>query len=46
MVEAELAKEIKKVPVIEFEIPKRIFMEHDIASGLDDSLLVEAIAFS
>jgi U3 small nucleolar RNA-associated protein 19 len=46
MLEAELSKEIKKVPIIEFEIPKKIFMEHDMASGLDNSLLVETITFS
>lgn len=29
MLEAESCKEIKKVPVIEFEIPKHIFIDPD-----------------
>ena len=45
MVEAELGKDVKKVPVIEPVIPKRIFTEHDVASGLENSLLVEIFNF-
>jgi len=41
MLEAELSKEVKKVPVIEFEIPKRIFVKQDIESGVEDSLPVK-----
>lgn len=41
MLEAELAKEVKKTPVIEFEIPKRIFLKQDAASKVEDSLLVK-----
>lgn len=41
MLEAELVKEVKKTPVIEFEIPKRIFMKHDPMSEVEDSLLVK-----
>lgn len=46
MLEAELGKDIKKVPVIEYEIPKKIFMKHDIASGVEDSLLVKLWDFN
>ncbi|RDL38521.1 Uncharacterized protein BP5553_02861 [Venustampulla echinocandica] len=46
MLEAELAKDIKKVPVIEYEIPKKIFMKQDVASGVEDSLLVKLWDFS
>ena len=34
-------KDIKKAPVIEYEIPKRIFTKHDVALGVEDSLLVK-----
>ena len=46
MLEAEYLKEVKKVPVIEFEIPKRIFLEQDAATGVEDSLLVKTVDFS
>jgi U3 small nucleolar RNA-associated protein 19 len=41
MLESELSKEVKKVPVVEFEIPKKIFLEHNVALGLEDALLVK-----
>lgn len=41
MLEAELGKDIKKAPVIEYEIPKKIFTKHEAESGLEDSLLVK-----
>jgi len=41
MLEAELDKEVKKIPVIEYEIPKKIFTKHEVDSGLEDSLLVK-----
>ncbi|KAF4625556.1 hypothetical protein G7Y89_g12612 [Cudoniella acicularis] len=46
MLEAELLKDVKKVPVIEYEIPKKIFMKHDEGSGGEDSLLVKLWDFN
>lgn len=46
MLAAELARDIKKGPEIEFEIPKRIFYEHEAESGKQDSLLVQLWDFS
>jgi U3 small nucleolar RNA-associated protein 19 len=46
MLEGELAKEVKKEPVIEFEIPKKIFMKQDVDSGVADSLLVKLWDFN
>lgn len=40
MIEAELSKDVKKLPVIEYEIPKKIFMKHE-GDGMEDSLLVK-----
>jgi U3 small nucleolar RNA-associated protein 19 len=46
MLEAENTKEVKKMPIIEYEIPKKIFMKHDVASGVEDALLVKLWDFS
>ena len=46
MLEAENAKDVKKAPVIEYEIPKKIFMEQDAGSGFEDNLLVKLWDFS
>ncbi|KAI9880321.1 MAG: hypothetical protein M1830_004200 [Pleopsidium flavum] len=46
MLDAELSKDIKKAPVIEYEIPKRIFMEHDVDAPQQDCLLVKLWDFS
>lgn len=46
MLDAELAKEVKKDPVVEFEIPKRIFLEHDVDSSQQDTLMVRMWNFS
>lgn len=46
MLEAENTKDVKKTPVIEYEIPKKIFMKHDVATGVGDSLLVKLWDFS
>ncbi len=46
MLEAENAKDVKKMPVIEYEIPKKIFMKHDAAWGVQDALLVRLWDFS
>jgi U3 small nucleolar RNA-associated protein 19 len=45
MLDAELLKEVKKVPVVEYEIPKKIFMKQG-GSGVEDSLLVKVWDFS
>lgn len=41
MLDASISKELKKIPAVEFEIPKRIFMKHDVASGIEDNLIVK-----
>lgn len=41
MLDAELGKDIKRAPEIEFQIPKRIFLKQDPASGVEDSLLTK-----
>jgi U3 small nucleolar RNA-associated protein 19 len=46
MLDAELSKEVKKPPVVEYEIPKKIFMKQDFDSGIEDSLLVKLWDFS
>ena len=46
MLEAENAKDVKKMPVIEYEIPKKIFMKNDMESGVEDSLLVKLWDFN
>ncbi|ESZ93093.1 hypothetical protein SBOR_6523 [Sclerotinia borealis F-4128] len=46
MLESELAKDVKKVPVVEYEIPKKIFMKHDVDAGLEDSPLVKLWNFN
>lgn len=45
MLDAELSKTIKKPPEIEYEIPKKIFMKHDVGSANKDSLLVNLWSF-
>ncbi|PHH88008.1 hypothetical protein CDD83_8131 [Cordyceps sp. RAO-2017] len=45
LLEAELAKDIKKAPVVEFHIPKKVFLPHEASSGMADSLLVRLIDF-
>ncbi|PMD26585.1 nucleolar complex protein-like protein [Hyaloscypha hepaticicola] len=46
MLEAENAKEVKKMPVIEYEIPKKIFVKRDASAGVEDALLVKLWDFS
>ena len=41
MLDAELSKDIRKAPEIEYEIPKKIFLKHDADTGKEDSLLVK-----
>ncbi|OBT92810.1 hypothetical protein VE01_09060 [Pseudogymnoascus verrucosus] len=45
MLDAELLKEVKKTPVVEFEIPKKIFTKQDASSEVKDSLLVKLWKF-
>ena len=46
MLNAELSKDIKKAPEIEYEIPKKIFTRYDAETGKEDSLLVQLWDFS
>ncbi len=46
MLDAELSKDIKKAPEVEYEIPKRIFMRYGEDEGNQDSLLVKLWDFS
>ncbi|KAG4437686.1 hypothetical protein IFR05_006848 [Cadophora sp. M221] len=46
MLEAEYVKDVKKTPVIEFEIPKKIFMKQDASSEVHNRLLVNLWDFS
>jgi U3 small nucleolar RNA-associated protein 19 len=46
MVDAEFVKDVKKTPVVEFEIPKKIFMKNNMESGVEDSLLVKLWDFN
>lgn len=41
LLEAEMNKSVKKAPVVEFQIPKRILLPQDADSGAEDSLLVK-----
>ena len=41
-----MTKEVKKAPVVEFQIPKRIFLPQDEGSGTADSLLVKTWGFA
>lgn len=36
-----MAKDIKKAPVVEFQIPKRVFLPQDEPAANPDSLLVK-----
>ncbi|KAG9237264.1 nucleolar complex protein-like protein [Amylocarpus encephaloides] len=45
MLGSELSKEVKKIPVVEYEIPKKIFMKQADA-GVEDSLLVKLWDFN
>jgi U3 small nucleolar RNA-associated protein 19 len=41
LLEAEMTKSVKKAPVVEFHIPKRIFLPQDDPATNPDSLLVK-----
>ena len=46
MLDAELAKDVKKAPEIEYEIPKKIFTKYEANTGKEDSMLVKLWGFS
>ncbi|KAL3418648.1 hypothetical protein PVAG01_10364 [Phlyctema vagabunda] len=46
ILDTELSKDLKKAPVVEFEIPKKIFMKQDVESAVEDSLLVKLWEFN
>ncbi|KAI1412150.1 nucleolar complex protein [Hypoxylon sp. FL1857] len=41
LLDAELSKQVKKAPVVEFMIPKRVFLPQDPTSGAEHSLLAK-----
>ncbi|XXG99212.1 hypothetical protein Hte_005548 [Hypoxylon texense] len=41
LLDAELSKQVKKPPVVEFMIPKRVFLPQDPASGAENNLLAK-----
>lgn len=46
LLEAEMVKNVKKAPVVEFSIPKRVFLPQDAESVTEDSLLVKLWEFN
>ena len=46
MLNAELAKDIKKHPEMQYHIPKKIFTKYDVGSSQTDGLLVELCKFT
>jgi U3 small nucleolar RNA-associated protein 19 len=46
MIDAEFVKDVKKTPVVEFEIPKKVFVKDDTGSGVENSLLVKLWDFN
>ena len=45
LLDAEMSKELKNPPVVEFHIPKRVFLPRDTASEEPDNLLVRLWGF-
>lgn len=45
LLDAEMTKNVKKAPVIEFQIPKRIVLPYDADAGAEDSLLAKLWGF-
>ncbi|KAL0938713.1 ribosome biogenesis protein [Colletotrichum truncatum] len=45
LLEAEMTKQVRKPPVIEFQIPKRVFLPNDPESGVQDNLLTKLWSF-
>lgn len=46
LLETEMGKKIRKAPVVEFQIPKRIFLPYQIDSQAENNLQVKLWAFS
>lgn len=46
LLEAEMVKNVKKAPVVEFSIPKRVLLPQDAELGAEDSLLVKLWEFN
>lgn len=46
LLEAEMGKNIRKAPVVEYQIPKKIFLAHDRGSQAEDSLHAKLWDFS
>ncbi|KAG7133687.1 hypothetical protein HYQ45_008116 [Verticillium longisporum] len=46
LLEAEMSKTVKKPPVVEFQIPKRILLPNDAESGIEDSLVAKLWDFA
>lgn len=46
MLDVELSKDLKKAPVVEYEIPKKIFLKQESDSSQPDNLLVKLWDFS
>lgn len=46
LLEAEMVKNVKKAPVVEFSIPKRVLLPQEAESGMEDSLLVKLWEFN
>ncbi|KAK1724015.1 CBF/Mak21 family protein [Colletotrichum acutatum] len=41
LLEAEMGKQVRKPPVIEFQIPKKVFLPNEPESGVQDSLVAK-----
>lgn len=41
-----MSKTVKKPPVVEFQIPKRILLPNDAESGIEDSLVAKLWDFA
>ncbi|KAI9824285.1 MAG: hypothetical protein M1832_002093 [Thelocarpon impressellum] len=46
MLDAELSRGVRKAPVVEYEIPKKIFFKQEVDLKVDDSLLVKLWDFT
>ena len=46
MLRAELSKDLKRQPEVEYAIPKKIFTKHEEGFGPEDSLVVKLFKFS
>lgn len=41
LLEAEMGKDVRRAPVVEFHIPKKVFLPQEESSGVPDNLLVK-----